>query len=147
MEFVQLTNPYFSFLYIYGDAHEESGGLLIPLFFDYYLILHRIQQHSTSMLQIQPTLQLQPLCELRKQRRHAHKQLQFRQHQQCVFHSANQTYINWDGVHYTEAYYSESAKMLLTGRFVSPPLNLSQRCGLSFKDFRPWTTAKITIVN
>lgn len=51
------------------------------------------------MLWIRPTLQLQPLRELRKQRRRAHKQLKFRQHQHCVCHSANLHQLGRDSLH------------------------------------------------
>lgn len=46
-----------------------------------------------------------------------------------------QTYVSWDGIHYTEAFYKQTAKFFLNGRYVTPALNLTTECNLSFRDF------------
>lgn len=50
-----------------------------------------------------------------------------------------QAAIQWDGFHLTQAFYRQITKFFLAGKFVYPPLNLSQTCDLSFEDF--WTRA------
>lgn len=45
------------------------------------------------------------------------------------------SYVSWDGIHYTEAFYRQIAKFFLNGQFVTPALNLAAECGLKFDDF------------
>ncbi|CAM6126654.1 unnamed protein product [Calypogeia fissa] len=44
-------------------------------------------------------------------------------------------YVNWDGIHFTEAFYKGVAKQILNGSFVDPPINLVSACGLNFYKF------------
>jgi hypothetical protein len=49
-----------------------------------------------------------------------------------------QEYIQWDGVHFTQAAYKTIATFLLEGRFVKsqiPGFNLAQACNLNFSQF------------
>jgi len=49
-----------------------------------------------------------------------------------------QEYIQWDGVHFTQAAYKTIATFLLEGRFVTsaiPGFNLAQACNLNFSQF------------
>jgi hypothetical protein len=49
-----------------------------------------------------------------------------------------QEYIQWDGVHFTQAAYKTIATFLLEGRFVTPPapiFSLAQACNLNFSQF------------
>jgi hypothetical protein len=50
-----------------------------------------------------------------------------------------QEYIQWDGVHFTQAAYKAIATFLLEGRFVIPAIipgfNLAQACNLNFSQF------------
>ncbi|KAJ7524519.1 hypothetical protein O6H91_17G009300 [Diphasiastrum complanatum] len=39
-------------------------------------------------------------------------------------------YINWDGIHFTEAFYRTIAKFFLSGQFLDPPINLINSCSL-----------------
>ncbi|KAJ7534343.1 hypothetical protein O6H91_13G092100 [Diphasiastrum complanatum] len=39
-------------------------------------------------------------------------------------------YINWDGVHFTDAFYGAIAKLFLSGQFLDPPINLITTCSL-----------------
>ncbi|KAG0555801.1 hypothetical protein M758_11G003400 [Ceratodon purpureus] len=45
------------------------------------------------------------------------------------------SYVAWDGIHYTQAFYRQLAKFFLNGQFVSPALNLTAECHLDFTDF------------
>jgi hypothetical protein len=49
-----------------------------------------------------------------------------------------QEYIQWDGVHFTQAAYKTIATFLLEGRFVTPAapiFSLAQACNLNFSQF------------
>ena len=46
-----------------------------------------------------------------------------------------ETYVHWDGIHYTEGFYRQIAKFFLEGRFVTPALNLKAQCSLDYSDF------------
>lgn len=45
------------------------------------------------------------------------------------------SYISWDGIHYTEAFYRQIAKFFLNGLYISPPLNLTTQCYLDYSAF------------
>ncbi|KAG6542475.1 hypothetical protein Mapa_016165 [Marchantia paleacea] len=45
-------------------------------------------------------------------------------------------YVNWDGIHDTEAYSRVIATFALRGEFLDPPVNLKQKCALDFSNFR-----------
>ncbi|CAM6101443.1 unnamed protein product [Calypogeia fissa] len=44
-------------------------------------------------------------------------------------------YINWDGVHFTDAFNGVIAKLLLSGQFLDPPINFQTSCNLDFSKF------------
>ncbi|EFJ19670.1 hypothetical protein SELMODRAFT_110479, partial [Selaginella moellendorffii] len=40
-------------------------------------------------------------------------------------------YVSWDGVHFTESFYRQLSKALLTGRYIYPSLNITQICNFT----------------
>ncbi len=44
-------------------------------------------------------------------------------------------YVNWDGIHLTDAADRISAQNFLTGRYIQPFYNLSSLCNLRFAQF------------
>lgn len=45
------------------------------------------------------------------------------------------SYVHWDGLHYTQAFYRQITKFFLEGRFVTPALNLKAQCFLNYNEF------------
>ncbi|BBN11228.1 hypothetical protein MPTK1_5g10170 [Marchantia polymorpha subsp. ruderalis] len=44
-------------------------------------------------------------------------------------------YVNWDGVHFTEAFYRQIALWALAGKFTDNPVNYTSLCNLDFQNF------------
>ena len=44
-------------------------------------------------------------------------------------------YVNWDGIHFTEAFYRKVAHFFLNGYYLHPPVNFSATCNLNFTQF------------
>lgn len=44
-------------------------------------------------------------------------------------------YVNWDGVHFTEAFYRQIALWALAGKFTDNPVNYTSLCNLEFQNF------------
>ncbi|KAL3685972.1 hypothetical protein R1sor_003994 [Riccia sorocarpa] len=49
-------------------------------------------------------------------------------------------YVNWDGVHFTEAFYRVISKFVLNGEFTDTRFNYTANCNLSFNQFGPEVT-------
>ncbi|KAL3685974.1 hypothetical protein R1sor_003996 [Riccia sorocarpa] len=49
-------------------------------------------------------------------------------------------YVNWDGVHFTEAFYRVISKFALNGQFTDTGLNYTAMCNLNFNLFGPQVT-------
>ncbi|BBN12719.1 hypothetical protein MPTK1_5g22360 [Marchantia polymorpha subsp. ruderalis] len=49
-------------------------------------------------------------------------------------------YVNWDGVHFTDAFYRQIASWALSGKFTDNPVNYTSLCKLDFRNFAKSST-------
>ncbi|BBN11476.1 hypothetical protein MPTK1_5g12200 [Marchantia polymorpha subsp. ruderalis] len=52
----------------------------------------------------------------------------------------SEEYVNWDGVHFTDAFYRQISLWALSGKFTDCPVNYTSLCNLDFRNFAKSST-------